>query len=465
MTLAAVMTGSALFVLNGHTTGVLLPSIDRELGGHGRTDVDWVVSMFLVGVVLVLPAAGWLADRFGRRLTMIGGLFAFALGALGTALAPSMEVLLAARLLQGLGGGLLMPVAMLAIYEAFPVTTRGRALGVWGFTLAAGPVVAPGIAGWVATRWSWRWVFGGYVAAALVAAAMTASVLSAQRPPHRRGLDPVGWLLAGVGVVAALIGARQSTTWGVLSMRTAGVLLIALAALVAFVLRSRRHTSPVIDVRIFTVPGFVVAMAVSFAASFSQFSRVNITALELQIVRGLDAQAVGVLMAAGAAGVALMSPVGGWLVDRFGSRVSVFAGAFLMAVGTWLLSRLGVASGRAEVVLALVVHGMGTGLLVLPVATAAMAALPSSLAPQASGVSELNRQLSGAIGLALLTAVIVADLGTLTPTGLPAVEIQAAYNKAFVVAFWFAVGAAVMALLLPGRSGSRRRSRVAGGVE
>lgn len=456
---AVVLVGSYAAVLNMTVVGVALPVIADDLGGASgavAVAVDWVVTGFLVGVVLALPLTGWLSDLIGRKAVYIASLVVFGIGALACAVAPTMEIVVAARVVQGFGGGALMPVGMAIVYDLFPPHRRGSALGIWGVAIMAAPAAGPPLGGWIVDAASWRWIFGVFVIVAAAAALLALRWLPDVGHREVRRLDAVGWVFAAVGLVVTVVGFRQFADWGPASPAALGTAAVGVTAFAVLVRRSLRRVDPIIEFRMFATPTFAAAMVLTSLLSLGQFAQLTFLPVELQVVRGLDARHVGLLLGPAAVGTAVMMPIGGWLVDRIGARVPVFAGLSLMAISMWNLAHLRPDGSELGLVVVLVVQGVGMGLVFVPTTVSAMNSLPGRFVAQASAVNNLTRQLAGAIGVAVLSAVLVADLGAVAPTA-PAVEqAQSAYNRVFLIAFWSLVAALAVGVLLPGRAATRR---------
>lgn len=449
-----VLVGSYAAVLNVTVVGVALPVMAEEL--PGAIAVDWVITSFLIGVVLALPVTGWLSDRAGRKRIYLASLALFGVGALVCAVAPTMGLVVAGRFVQGFGGGALMPVGMAIVYDLFPPDRRGSALGIWGVAIMAAPAAGPPLGGWLVTAASWRWIFGVFVVVAFVALALAVRWLPDVGHRESRRLDLVGWLLAAGGVTIVVVGFRQIAEWGPTSPATLLTAGVGVAALTVLVRRSLRISDPILDFRMFAVPTYAAAMVLTGLLSLAQFAQLTFLPVELQVVRGLDAQEVGLLLAPAAAGAAVMMPIGGWLVDRIGARVPVVIGLSLIASSMWNLAHLEPDGTEAFIVGVLVVQGVGMGLVFIPTTVSAMNSLPARFVAQASAMNNLTRQLGGAIGVAVLSAVLVADLGAVAPVAPDVEQAQAAYNRVFLVAFCFVAAAVAAALLLPGRRAVRQ---------
>lgn len=452
--MGVILAGTYLPVVSMTVLGVALPDIARDLGATSTLSTEWVVTIYVAAVALILPATGWLGDRFGRRPTYLTALASFGVGSMVCVAAPTFNLLVAGRVLQGLGGGVLQPIAMATIYELFPVDKRGTALGMWGVAVMAAPALGPPLGGWVVTNWGWRWIFVAMVVLALIAVTLASLLFRETGVRERRPLDARGWALAGVGVLTLVVVSRQASEWGFGSPLTLGAVAVALVAFVVLVWRSRRLASPIIDLSMFSVPVFGITMVVITLMTMSQFARLNYLPVELQVVRGIDAQQVGLLLMPGAIGVALTMPIGGRLVDRIGPRLPVSLGVGLVTLTTFGLANLTPTTPFPAIVALLAVQGIATGLAIMPTTVGAMNALPMRFVAQASSVIALNRQLAGAVGTAVLGAVIVVQLGAIAPEVTGPAEVQQSqdgYNHMFLLASGLMAVTTVLALFLPGK--------------
>lgn len=456
LAMAAILGGSYMFVLDTTVLGVALPDIGREFGASDGIGVDWVVTSYLVSVGAVQPATGWLADRFGKRRVYVTALAAFTVGSVLAGLAPNMPLLIVARAVQGLSGGAMQPTGMAMIYELFPAERRGTALGIWGVAIMAAPALGPPLGGWVTTTASWRWIFLVNLPIGLLALALARRYLRETGFVDRRSpLHWQAWLVSAAGILTVVMASRQLPAWGLTSPATLGMLVLGLALLTALVRMSLPRERPLIEFRMFRVPTFSISMGVVALLTMTQFGRLTYLPVQLQVIRDLTAGEVGLLLAPAAVGVAALMPIGGWLADRIGARLPVAVGLSIYAASTWWLGHLTPTTPQGDIVLWLVVAGVGLGLTLIPNTVAAMNSLPTRFVAQAAAVRSVNRQIFGAMGTAVFAAVLVASLGTVSPGDVAALgpleDVQAAYNRVFIGSFWMQVAAAALALLLPGR--------------
>ena len=452
--MGVVLVGSYLVVLNTTVLGVALPDISRDLGGASAIGVDWVITVYLLAVVGVQPLTAWLADRWGQRTLYLASLAVFAAGSVLAAIAPTLPALLAARAVQGAGGGALMPLGMAMVLAVFPPHRRGLVLGIRGVAVMAGPALGPPIGGLLVTAGSWRLIFWALLPIAVLALALGATLLRDPGARDHRPLDLGGWLLAFAGIGLVVVGARQAGAWGFASAETIVAVVGGSALLAALVRRSLRRQDPLIEMRLFAVPAFGISIAMVWLVTVVQFARLNFLPVELQVLRDLTAAEVGLILAPAAVGVAITMPAGGWLADRIGARIPSLAGLAVMGVTTWQLSQLTPQTPVWEITAVLLVQGLGTGLMRIPLNVAGMNALPNRYITQGAALRSLNRQVAGALGTAVLAAVVIVQVGTIAPDVTTAEEVasaQAAYNRVFLLASVLVVPALAGAAALPGR--------------
>lgn len=452
--LGVVLIGTFMVILDTTIVNVALPDIGRDL--QVDSGLDWVVTGYLLAVGMVQPASGWLADRFGSKRVFTVSLGLFGLASALIAVSPTLGYVIAFRVLQGLGGGAMMPVGLAMIVTLFPADRRGTAMGIWGIAAMAAPALGPVLGGYLATTASWRLVFTINIPIGILGVFAALHFLRDSGVRDRRRLDVAGLGLAAVGLTALLIAVSEATPppWESLPMSLAAV--IGLGLLVAFVRHERTTDEPLIDMAMFGITTFSLTIGIVWLLTVAQFARLVLIPLELQTVRGLSAFQTGLVLSPAAIGTALTMPVGGRLADRIGPRTPVTIGLVLVTVAALALANLTTATPLPLITAILAFQGLGFGLAIMPNTVAAMNAVPERLVNQASAVRSVNRQIAGAISVAILLTIVAATVGSLAdPTTSPAVT-QAAYNRAYLLAVGAAVLATVLATRLPGREGIKQ---------
>jgi EmrB/QacA subfamily drug resistance transporter len=458
--MAVVLIGSFMVVLDSTIVSVALDAIGQQF--HTTTGVDWIVTAYLLAVGVVQPPTGWLADRIGRKPVFITSMGLFAAGSLCSALAPSLPLLVVFRIVQGLGGGAMVPVGMAMIYELFPPDRRGFAMGIWGVAVMGAPAIGPVLGGWFVTEFSWRLMFMINVPIGIVGVIAALRLLKNTGFREARPLDWQGTALLGAGVACVLLALSQGAAWGWQSERTLALGGVGVALLIAFGGWALRGTqAPVMDLRMFRIPTFSMTVTIICLLTLAQYGRLIFIPLELESLRHLSALHTGALLIPGAIGAAITMPISGRLADKIGAKIPVTIGLIPVAAATYYYSTLDPHSSELTLMIWLFVAGMGTGLAMMPNTVVGLNSLPAPLIATGSALRQLSRQMAGAVAVAVLTAIVASQLGGhIVFDGSHSVEhAQHAYNTAFRFGFYALIATILLALLLPGRSKSRELQR------
>jgi EmrB/QacA subfamily drug resistance transporter len=448
--MAIVLIGTFMVILDTSIVNVALPQIGAEF--NTLSGVEWIVTAYLLAVGVSMMATGWFADRFGRKAVFVASLALFTAGSLCCALSLDLAMLVAFRVLQGLGGGALMPLAMAMIYELFEPHERGRAFGIWGIAAMAAPALGPVVGGYLATAASWRWLFLINVPIGAAGVPLAVRLLRDVGFRERRRFDAVGLIVSSTGLVLVLLALSQAPDWGWGSAAFVSSICVGVVLLALFTARSLRVQDPLVEMRIFSVPVFDLTMAVIWCLTIAQFARLVFIPLELETLRGLSALRVGITLTPSALGIAATMPIGGRLTDKIGARVPCTVGMVILAVSFWPLGHLAVDTPLWVIAIWLFVGGLGAGLAMMPNTVAGMNAVSFRLVAQASAVRSLNRQLAGAFGTAILASFLAARIG---PIGSHAGHVTpaaiAGYNDLFLLGMWLLLAAFALSLFLPGK--------------
>jgi DHA2 family multidrug resistance protein len=445
--MSVVMIGTIMVVLDSTIVNVALPQIASDL--HAGSGVEWIVSSYLLAVAVSQPASGWLADRFGRKAIFLLSLTSFTVASLLAALSPSLSVLIACRILQGFGGGALLPVGMAMVLELFPRERHGRAMSTYGVAAMTAPAIGPTLGGWLVTAVSWHWLFLINVPIGAVGLLLGLRWLPQVGHYERRRFDALGLALGGSGLALVVLGLSEANGWGWASPSAVICILSGVVLLALFIPHELRNAAPLIDLSIFRRGAFSLAMGATFFITCAQFTRLVFIPLELESVRGYSALAVGILLGPSAIVTALAMTIGGRLVDSIGSRLPVMFGISTMAVAVFALGNLTLTTPLWVIGALLCLQGLGMGIGMSPLMVAGMSDLPPNQVARGSAVRSLTNQISGAFAVAALGALVAARMGTsTTPT-----HAVASYNSAFIASSVSLLIALALASRLP--SGAR----------
>jgi EmrB/QacA subfamily drug resistance transporter len=391
---------------------VAIPSIRADFDAS-PSQLQWVIDVYTLVLASLLLLSGATADRFGRRRTFQLGLTVFALASLLCSLAPNIELLIAARLLQAIGGSMLNPVAMSIITQVFTGRVeRARAIGVWGgvvgISMALGPIVGGALIEYV----DWRSVFWINLPICALAILLTAIFVPESKSATMRDVDPIGQALGVVflfGVVFVLI---EGPGFGWTDARTLGVGAVALIAIAGFLRYEARRRDPFIDLRFFRSVPFASATLVAVCAFAAYGAFLFMMSLYLQGERGYSAMHTGLIYLPIAVGALIFSPLSGRLVGRFGSRPSLLVAGTMITAATLMLTRLTAHTPVWQLLVIFAVFGIGFGVVNAPITTTAVSGMPLDRAGAASAVASTSRQVGVSIGVALCGSVAGTALAT-----------------------------------------------------
>ena len=408
----------SLFIVGLDITAVnvALPSIEDQL--HASiSGLQWTVSAYTVVMASLLLFSGSTADRFGRRRTFVAGLSVFSLASLLCSLAPSVEFLVAARVLQAVGASMMNPVAMSIITNTFTdPRERAQAVGVWGAVFGISMALGPIVGGALVSALDWRWIFLINLPIGLAAILLTLRFIPESRAPRPRRFDPVGQLLV-IGLLAALTyGIIEGPNLGWSSPVIVAALSAAVLALVSLLRYEPRREEPLIDLRFFRSVPFSSAIALSVAAFATFGGFLFLSTLYLQETRGLSPVQAGLATVPMALMTVLVSPVSGRIVGRRGPRVPLAISGVCLVVACAMLTGLEPETSFGALVAAYVIFGIGFGFVNAPITNAAVSGMPRAQAGVASAVATTSRQFGQTLGVAVVGAMAAGAAGWWTLT-------------------------------------------------
>lgn len=442
--LAATVLGSSLTFIDGSALGVALPSIQSDLGA-GPAAVQWVSNAYLLTLGALVLIGGAAGDRFGRRRVFLIGVGVFCLASIACGLAPTVQLLIAGRAVQGIGAALLTPGALAVIGAAFPPGERGKAFGTWAGAGAIFGMVGPLVGGWLADQADWRFIFWINVPLAVLTVVVTLKAVPESRDGSARGLDWPGALLAmtGLGALTWSLTAAPDLGWshpGIVGGLIAGVLGLA-----AFLWAEARETHPMMPLALFRSSVFSGINLLTLLLYFALGGAMFFLPYDLIRVQGFSATLAGAAMLPFAFVMGLFSGLAGRLADRFGARLSLSVGPVLAGVGLALLALPGPGAGYVDgPLVGMTVMAIGMTLAVGPLTAAVMGAVPPGHTGIASGVNNAVARVAGLLAVALLgvilSAVFVAradspDARELLGRVMAGADLEAAAADAFHAAF------------------------------
>lgn len=406
--LGALALASFLLTLDDTALSVALLAIARDLG-LGLSGLEWVVNAYTVALAALLLAGGWLADALGSRRIFLAGLAVFTTASLAAGLAPTGQLLIAARVLQGAGAALMMPATLAMISGTFPARQRGMAIGIWAGVSAGGLAIGPLLGAALTESLGWRSIFLVNVPLGALGLAFGRAILTESRPASPRGhFDLAGMLVSGATLFALVFALTEGMSYGWSSPLVLGSFASAAVGLVVFVRLERRREEPLLELSLFRSRNLSGANAVSLLSTAVMCSIFFFISLYLQIVRGYSAIEAGAAFLPMTLLICLVAPAAGRVSDRIGRRLPAALGMVVLAGGLLLLSGLGATSGLGILLPALMLSGLGIGLTTAPVTAAALDFAPEDEAGVRAGILNTSRMIGLAVGIALMGAIVTA---------------------------------------------------------
>ncbi|MGW4535910.1 DHA2 family efflux MFS transporter permease subunit [Nocardia sp. NPDC004340] len=446
-TAGVVVFGAIMGMLDTSLVNIGLRTIGADLGASLAT-IQWVASGYLLALGVSLTVCGWLARRVGVTRLWLWALIAFTLTSTACAFAPDAGWLIGLRILQGLAAGLMIPAGQTILGQAAGPQRMGRVMGVVGIAVVGAPAVGPTIGGLMLAHWSWEWLFLINIPFGLAGLALGLRYLPRSSPTATQPLDVLGLVLAGGGVSAVVYGLSEvGVTGSVTSLSVWLPVLLGLAGLAGFLVRALRNTLPLLDIRLFAIPGFRVATSAGFFAGGAMFGVMVLLPLYFQELHGAGLVRTGVNLLGFGLGGVVMLPLGGRLTDRFGGGSVAVIGNLAVAATVLPLAFLPVDANGFLVQSLLFAAGLATAVGAMPLVSAAYAAVRREQLPDATALVNIMQRVGGAVAVAMVAVI----LSRATASGWAPVS---GYHLAFAALAALSVVAAVASTVL------RRQQRV-----
>ncbi len=435
-----VILGAIMSVLDTTIVNVALDTLAHDLNVSLDT-IQWVASAYLLSLAAVIPITGWAGRRFGARRVFLTALVIFTAGSALCGLATSATSLIFFRVLQGIGGGMLMPTGQMTLVKAAGPQNLPRVMSVIGVPIILAPVFGPTIGGLLLEHVSWESIFLVNVPVGIFAFFMARRLLPADEPEDAGRLDVTGLALVSTGLVGITYGLAETGSQG--SLLAASVVLplfAGLALVTAFVLRALRIERPLLDVRLYANKAFAAASLTTFALGAALFGAMILMPLYFQIVRGEGPVATGLLLAPQGIGAAIAMAVSGVMTERLGGGMTALIGGIVTLVATVPFVLLAGDTPYAVIDIAMVFRGIGIGLSMMPAMTAAFSVLRKDQVNDATPQLTTLQRVGGSIGTAVLSVVLQGHLES-------AAQTPDAMASAFGTTFIWVMGITLIALL------------------
>jgi EmrB/QacA subfamily drug resistance transporter len=466
-----VVLGTIMSVFDTTIVNVAIDTLGRDFHTNLST-IQWISTGYLLALALVIPLTGWSVERFGAKRMYLMSLSLFIAGSALCGLAWSAGSLIVFRVLQGLGGGMILPIGQTILARAAGPQRMGRVMSIVGIPMLLGPVLGPAIGGLIVDNFTWRWIFYVNVPIGLLALLLSARTLKHDATGTAGKLDWGGLALLSPALAGIVYGLSEAgSSGGFTNSRVIIGVSIGGALLAGFVYHAMRSRAPLIDLRLFKNRGFSAATVTGFLLGATVFGAMFLLPLYYQIVRGLDALHAGLLMAPQGLGAMIAMPMAGRITDKVGAYKIVPIGVVTVIVGTIAYTQVTPSTSYLLLALALFVRGLGLGMSMMPSMSAAYQTLEHAAVPRATTTINIVRQVGGSLGTAVLAVILQREIvssfkGVAGVTGnvlgggasIPA-PAKVIVSSSFGTSFWWAVGLSALcivpALMLPRVGGGK----------
>ncbi len=410
LALGVVIIGTFMSILDSSIVNIALPKM-MAVFGLPLDDAKWILTAYTLALGAIIPLTGYLQDIFGAKRIYIFALAMFTLGSLLCGFAWSGSTMIAFRVIQAIGGGMIMPVGMSIIYTVFPREKIGLALGFWGIAAMAAPAIGPTLGGYIIEKADWRLIFNVNVPIGIIGVILAGIILKGTEKKPFKSFDIIGFISSTVGIVSILyvLGEGSSIDWT--KIENPILMTIGCLSLLLFVINELTHPDPLLDLRIFKLYDFTISQIITSILSLAMMGGMYILPLFLQNVRGYTPMEAGLIMLPGALVMGVMMPISGNLFDKIGAKALVIPGLIILAVSSYDLSTaINMNSSKGTIIFINCIRSVGIGLSMMPISTMGMNAVPTALVGKASALSNTIRQIAGSLSITIMSTIMQGQI-------------------------------------------------------
>lgn len=395
----SVLLGTFTVILNNSMLNPTLPTF-MDIFQADAVEISWMLTIFMVSMGMTMPLTGYLGDRFGKKRVYIIGLVIFMIGSISGALSVNLTMVIISRAIQGTAGGLMMPIAMALIFNAFPKRERGIAMGIYGIAAMVAPAIGPTVGGVVIEFFTWPFLFLFNIPFGLAGIFFCLKFLKLTEKDTSLKFDLVGFILitSGVGFILYALG-RGSTLELLFSPTSFGLIIVGLACIITFVKYESKQKQPLLNLEIFKIPTYSVSIAVTATASIGLFSGIFLLPLLIQEVYGLSEIQTGLLFLPAALLSGVFMAMGGKILDKKGPKFVVPIGLVILGGFTLALGFNTLATSFWLIIVLNCLRSAGLGMCNMPATTAGMNAIPDTQVAQGSAMNNVIRQIFSSFGI------------------------------------------------------------------
>ncbi|WP_460321612.1 DHA2 family efflux MFS transporter permease subunit [Paenibacillus sp. YSY-4.3] len=416
----------------------------------GPTTVQWLATGYFLTLGILVPVTGILMQKFTTRQMFINSILLFIFGTILAATAPSFSVLLAGRIIQAAGLAINLPLTQNVIFTIFPPHKRGGAMGVMGLVMLAGPALGPTIAGLIMDTLSWHWVFWVTLPFLLFSLVFGFMYLRNVNEPRQVSIDALSVILSTIGFGGVVYGVSVAGSLGWTSMTVISMMAVGLLALILFAVRQTKMDSPMLNLKAFRYPLFVLGVIMSFVTFFNMLSMLVVLPMYMQMALLVAAFATGLILLPGSLLNCVLAPMIGRMFDKYGPKAVITPGTILVALSYGAYSLFGTGTALWLIVLTHIVMMLGIGMVLASVQTNTLNSLPRQYYPDGIALTQTIQQVSGAIGIAVMVSILSAKQNSFLATiaNEPTQAVATGSSLVFKISLLLAVVNVVLSLFM-----------------
>jgi DHA2 family multidrug resistance protein len=406
------MLATVMEVLDTSVANVALPHIAGNLSASTE-EATWVLTSYLISNAIILPATSWITKYVGRKRFLIICIIIFTVASAICGAAPNLAILIIARILQGMGGGALQPIAQSVLLESFPPAKRGAAMAVYGMGIVVAPIIGPALGGWITDNYSWRWIF--YINLPIGALATFMANAFVEDPPYVQNQRPgkidylgFGLMALGLGAMELTLDLGQQRDWfqDNLIVFTAAVSALSI---ISFVFWELYVDEPIVNLRVFLNRNFAVGCALIASVGVVLYGSTALLPLFLQTLLGYSAMDSGLAVSPRGVGSIISMVIVGRLIGWLDSRYLITFGFVVLSISTWMFTGIDLYITQSNIQIPMIISGFAMGFVFVPLTTMTMSTLPNEQIGNASGMYNLMRNTGGSIGIAIMTTLLARN--------------------------------------------------------
>lgn len=408
----SVMLATVMEVLDTSVANVALPHIAGNLSATTE-EATWVLTSYLISNAIILPATSWIGKYIGRKRFLIICIIIFTVASALCGAAPNLTILIIARILQGMGGGALQPIAQSVLLESFPPAKRGAAMALYGMGIVVAPIIGPTLGGWITDNYSWRWIFYINLPIGILASFMANAFV--EDPPYLQNQKPgkidytgFGLMALGLGAMELTLDLGQQRDWFESSLIVFTATVSALS-LIGFVVWELYTPEPIVNLRVFLNRNFAVGCAMIASVGVVLYGSTALLPLFLQTVLGYPAVESGIAVSPRGIGSIVSMMIVGRMIGRVDSRYLIAFGFTVLCVSMYMFTSINLEIAQSNIIYPMIISGFAMGFVFVPLTTISVATLPVEQIGNASGIYNLMRNTGGSIGIAIMTTLLARN--------------------------------------------------------